>query len=124
AAMPFDDAKAIMTGEGWERTGRTLSHAVRPISGGHLRKERLNCCQAAPTFTCDAVTLPYCVRAHGRRGSQVVRHGSAKAAFVGSIPTLASIPNCVSSQGVRGNGASKGTKTDTRTTATGLQSTS
>jgi hypothetical protein len=25
-----------------------------------------------------------------RRGSQVVRHGSAKAAFVGSIPTLAS----------------------------------
>src|SRR5436190_20397078 len=90
AAMPFDDAKAIMTGEGWERTGRTLSHAVRPISGGHLRKERLNCCQAAPTFTCDAVTLPYCVRAHGRRGSQVVRHGSAKAAFVGSIPTLAS----------------------------------
>ena len=24
------------------------------------------------------------------RGSQVVRHGSAKAAFVGSIPTLAS----------------------------------
>src|ERR1043166_675462 len=30
------------------------------------------------------------VCAHGRRGSQVVRHGSAKAAFVGSIPTLAS----------------------------------
>jgi hypothetical protein len=26
----------------------------------------------------------------GWRGSQVVRHGSAKAAFVGSIPTLAS----------------------------------
>ena len=26
----------------------------------------------------------------GGRGSQVVRHGSAKAAFVGSIPTLAS----------------------------------
>jgi len=25
-----------------------------------------------------------------RRGSQVVRHGSAKAVFVGSIPTLAS----------------------------------
>ena len=25
------------------------------------------------------------------RGSQVVRHGSAKAVFVGSIPTLASI---------------------------------
>jgi hypothetical protein len=30
----------------------------------------------------------------GRRGSQVVRHGSAKAAFVGSIPTLASNSNC------------------------------
>jgi hypothetical protein len=29
-----------------------------------------------------------------RRGSQVVRHGSAKAAFVGSIPTLASSPFC------------------------------
>jgi hypothetical protein len=28
------------------------------------------------------------------RGSQVVRHGSAKAAFVGSIPTLASSPFC------------------------------
>jgi hypothetical protein len=27
---------------------------------------------------------------HGRRGSQVVRQGSAKASFVGSIPTLAS----------------------------------
>ena len=27
---------------------------------------------------------------NGWRGSQVVRHGSAKAAFVGSIPTLAS----------------------------------
>jgi hypothetical protein len=30
------------------------------------------------------------LRAPQRRGSQVVRHGSAKAAFVGSIPTLAS----------------------------------
>src|SRR5204863_4574252 len=29
--------------------------------------------------------------ARRRRGSQVVRHGSAKAAFVGSIPTSASI---------------------------------
>jgi hypothetical protein len=28
-----------------------------------------------------------------RRGSQVVRQGSAKASFVGSIPTLASKPN-------------------------------
>ena len=28
---------------------------------------------------------------NGRRGRQVVRHGSAKAVFVGSIPTLASI---------------------------------
>ena len=30
----------------------------------------------------------------GRRGSQVVRQGSAKALCVGSIPTLASISNC------------------------------
>jgi hypothetical protein len=37
------------------------------------------------SFTHD--TLTFSLR---RRGSQVVRHGSAKAAFVGSIPTLAS----------------------------------
>ena len=30
------------------------------------------------------------VRINFGRGSQVVRHGSAKAVFVGSIPTLAS----------------------------------
>ena len=34
-----------------------------------------------------------------RRGSQVVRHGSAKAAFVGSIPTSASILNRLSGKG-------------------------
>ena len=34
--------------------------------------------------------MPYCFSSLRRRGSQVVRHGSAKAAFVGSIPTLAS----------------------------------
>jgi hypothetical protein len=36
------------------------------------------------------------------RGSQVVRHGSAKAAFVGSIPTLASNSR-LTRRGIRGN---------------------
>jgi hypothetical protein len=39
--------------------------------------------------TCTAGQVVY-LGGPGGRGSQVVRHGSAKAAFVGSIPTLAS----------------------------------
>ena len=39
--------------------------------------------------TCDGMGVIY-LSETGGRGSQVVRHGSAKAAFVGSIPTLAS----------------------------------
>lgn len=35
--------------------------------------------------------MPYFMGALSRRGSQVVRQGSAKALCVGSIPTLASI---------------------------------
>ena len=44
-------------------------------------------------MTCARFKLIYLPHQRKRRGSQVVRQGSAKASFVGSIPTLASNSN-------------------------------
>jgi hypothetical protein len=62
-------------------------------------------------FSMSRVRYPFSVR---RRGSQVVRRGSAKAVCVGSIPTLASLPNCAYSKDLRVKGSLVDTKTDTR----------
>ena len=50
--------------------------------------------------TCGMCRDEYCFGVLGWRGSQVVRHGSAKAAFVGSIPTLASKPKQLKLRGL------------------------
>ena len=50
------------------------------------------------------------------RGSQVVRQGSAKALFAGSIPALASKPNCECSKELRRSGSEVGTKVGTKMT--------
>ena len=62
--------------------------ASKPASGTFLEKNGLLGRDLGKDSVARAVAGLYGICA--RRGSQVVRHGSAKAVFVGSIPTLAS----------------------------------
>ena len=71
--------------------------------------------QISQSFSCAAFLLHYRLR-RWRRDSQVVRLGSAKAPFVGSIPTPASKSNCLSSKDQWGVRSAMDTKTDTNFT--------
>ena len=72
----------IITPEGIFRPGSTVEKPRTPGMDPERRGQKRNLRGAELR-----------VRFFGRRGSQVVRHGSAKAVCVGSIPTLASTPD-------------------------------
>ena len=70
-------------------------------------------------FRCHSASQRVLVVAFPWRGSQVVRPGSAKAPYVGSIPTPASFHNCKCSSVLRRGGSENGHQMDTKISTLG-----